>query len=75
MDLTSLSDTEKMVVTGAVSTLVALLTGRTLRRLLLLPFKLLSEHTKTQEDDLIVQEAARDLGLPPDAAPDDSIKK
>lgn len=56
------------VMAGAGATLLALLTGKTFRRLLLLPFKLISAKTSTEEDDLLVQEAARDLGLPDDAA-------
>jgi hypothetical protein len=42
--------------------------GKTIRRLLLLPLKLIAAKTKTKEDDLIVEEAARDLGLAPDSA-------
>jgi hypothetical protein len=53
---------------GAGSAVLAILTGKTFRRLLLLPFKLISKKTKTKEDDLLVQEAARDLGLSEDAA-------
>jgi hypothetical protein len=40
---------------------------------LLLPFKLISRKTKTIEDDLLVREAARDLGLSEDAGPE--VKK
>lgn len=57
-----------IIIAGAGSALLALLTGKTLRRLLLLPFKLIAAKTSTKEDDLIIQEAAKDLGLPDDAA-------
>ena len=67
IDLTLLS-LKNTIILGAGSALLALLTGKTLRRLLLLPFKLLSQKTKTKEDDLLVEEAAKDLGLPADAA-------
>lgn len=53
---------------GLGSALLAILTGKTLRRLLLLPFKFIAHKTKTKEDDLLVKEAARDLGLSDDAA-------
>ena len=68
LDLTNLTEVRTIILMGAGSALLAILTGKTIRRLLLLPFKLISEKTKTKEDDLIVEEAARDLGLPADAA-------
>jgi hypothetical protein len=76
MDLSNISLTDKQQVymiigMGLGSAVLAILTGKTLRRLLLLPFKLISRKTKTKEDDLLVQEAARDLGLSADAAPED----
>ena len=76
MDLLNISLTDKqqlytIILMGLGSAVLAILTGKTFRRLLLLPFKLLSKKTKTKEDDLLVQEAARDLGLPEDAGPGD----
>lgn len=68
INLTSINSLGIMIMAGVGSALLALLTGKTIRRLLLLPLKLLAAHTKTHEDDLIVKEAARDLGLAPDAA-------
>jgi hypothetical protein len=68
MDLTSLLTLKTALIAGAGSALLALLTGKTVRRLLLLPFKLVASKTSTKEDDLIVEEAAKDLGLPTDAA-------
>jgi len=68
IDLTSIDSLGMIVMAGVGSALLALLTGKTIRRLLLLPLKLLAARTKTHEDDLIVKEAARDLGLEPDAA-------
>ena len=56
------------LITGAGAIILALLTGKTFRRLVLLPFKLLASKTRTEEDDLLVEEAARDLGLPENAA-------
>lgn len=75
LDLTNLLTWKNILIGGAGSTLLALLTGKTLRRLLLLPLKLISAKTKTKEDDLLIQEVARDLGLPEDAGkviPEDS---
>jgi hypothetical protein len=74
IDLTSLLTLKNMIIAGAGSTLLALLTGKTFRRLLLLPFKKLAEKTKTDEDDLLIKEAARDLGLPEDAGPEKEDK-
>jgi hypothetical protein len=68
IDLTSGNSIGIMIMAGVGSALLALLTGKTIRRLLLLPLKLLAAKTKTHEDDLIVEEAARDLGLAPDSA-------
>ena len=68
--LTQLSEWSNIIVMGLGSAVLAILTGKTFRRFLLLPFKLISLKTKTKEDDLLVQEAARDLGLPEDAAPE-----
>lgn len=75
MDLSNISLTDKqqlytIIGMGLGSAVLAILTGKTFRRFLLLPFKLLSRKTKTKEDDLLVQEAARDLGLSEDAAPE-----
>ena len=74
--LTQLSEWRTIIVMGLGSAVLAILTGKTFRRFLLLPFKLISRKTKTKEDDLLVQEAARDLGLSEDAAPEvrDDIK-
>ena len=81
MDLPNISLTDKqqlytIIGMGLGSAVLAILTGKTFRRFLLLPFKLISRKTKTKEDDLLVQEAARDLGLSEDAAPEvrDDIK-
>jgi hypothetical protein len=63
INLTSFMDLRNILLMGLGSAVLAILTGKTLRRLLLLPFKLISRKTKTKEDDLIVQEAARDLGI------------
>jgi len=68
--LTQLSEWRNIILMGLGSAVLAILTGKTLRRLLLLPFKLISRKTKTIEDDLLVQEAARDLGLSEDAGPE-----
>jgi hypothetical protein len=68
--LTLLKKLHTIIGMGLGSMVLAILTGKTLRRLLLLPFKLISRKTKTIEDDLLVREAARDLGLHDDAAPE-----
>jgi hypothetical protein len=56
-----------LLASGGV-VLASLIAGKTMKRLLLLPFKFIVSKTKTQEDDLILSEAAKDLGLPEDAA-------
>lgn len=71
--LTQLSEWRNIILMGLGSAVLAILTGKTFRRLLLLPFKLISRKTKTIEDDLLVREAARDLGLSEDAGPE--VKK
>lgn len=68
--LTQLSEWRNIILMGLGSAVLAILTGKTFRRFLLLPFKLISKKTKNKEDDLLVQEAARDLGLSEDAAPE-----
>lgn len=68
--LTQLSEWRNIILMGLGSAVLAILTGKTFRRFLLLPFKLISKKTRTKEDDLLVQEAARDLGLSEDAAPE-----
>lgn len=68
--LTQLSEWRNIILMGLGSAVLAILTGKTFRRLLLLPFKLISRKTKTIEDDLLVREAARDLGLSEDAGPE-----
>jgi hypothetical protein len=70
ISLTQLNELSTVILMGLGSAALAILTGKTLRRLLLLPFKLISEKTETKEDDLLVQEAARDLGLSDDAGPE-----
>lgn len=71
--LTQLSEWRNIILMGLGSAVLAILTGKTFRRFLLLPFKLISTKTKTVEDDLLVREAARDLGLSEDAGPE--VKK
>ena len=68
IDLTNLATVPNILIAGAGSAVLALLTGKTLRRLLLLPFKLIAAKTSTKEDDVLVEEAAKDLGLPSDAS-------
>ena len=58
----------QLIMAGLAAALSAALMGKTLKRLILLPFKLLASKTKTREDDVIVAEAARDMGLDPTAA-------
>lgn len=55
-------NTVLMLALGGVVT--ALLTGKTLRRLLLLPFELLAKKTANKTDDKLVEEARKDLGVP-----------
>lgn len=64
-------NTALMLSLGGVVT--ALLTGKTLRRLLLLPFELISKKTETKIDDKLVEEARKDLGVT-DATVEDKDK-
>lgn len=51
-----------MVALAGVAT--ALLTGKTVRRLLLLPFEWVASKTGSKIDDKLVDEARKDLGVP-----------
>lgn len=68
MDLTTLLEYKTLLIGALGSMLVALLGGKGLRRLLLLPLKLIANKTQTKEDDLILEDVAKDLGLPENAA-------
>ena len=61
-------DINTLIVAGLAGILTTLLSGKFLRRLILLPFKFLVAKTKTKEDDRLVEEAALDLGLDESAA-------
>ena len=68
MDLTNWAQYKTMIAAGVGSALVTLFAGKTIRRILLLPFKLAVARSKNKEELLILKEAAKDLGLPEDAA-------
>jgi len=57
-------DINTLIMLGLGGVATALLTGKTFRRLLLLPFELLSRKTSTKIDDKLVEEARKDLGVP-----------
>lgn len=61
-----------MVALAGVAT--ALLTGKTLRRLLLLPFEWAASKSASKTDDKLVAEARKDLGIP-DGTLDEGEKK
>lgn len=62
----------KTLAIGALGSLgVALLTGKAARRVLLLPLRMLAKKTATKEDDIIVEEAEKDLGLEHDKREDE----
>lgn len=46
--------------------LLALLTGRTFRRILIWPFKWIAAKTQNKKDDQLIEDAHHDLGLPPE---------
>jgi hypothetical protein len=56
-------DLETLLMAGLVGAVTALLTGKTFRRILLLPFEWISGRTGTRVDDKLVEEARRDLGV------------
>ncbi len=60
-----------VALAGAV---MALLTGKTVRRLLLLPFEWIASRTSSKTDDKLVDEARHDLGVP-DATLDNEKKE
>lgn len=57
-------DWKTLAISGLAGVVTALLTGKTLRRLLLLPFEFISHKTQTRVDDKLVEEARKDLGVP-----------
>jgi hypothetical protein len=57
-------DIKQLIVVGLVGVGTALLTGKTFRRILLLPFEWISRKTHSKVDDKLVDEARRDLGVP-----------
>ena len=57
-------DIKTVLMVGLAGVVTALLTGKTLRRLLLLPFELLAKKTANKTDDKLVEEARKDLGVP-----------
>jgi hypothetical protein len=61
-------DINTLIVAGLAGIAATLLSGKFLKRLILLPFKLIASKTKTKEDDKLVEEAAHDLGLDESAA-------
>lgn len=56
-------DLKQALLTGATAAILALATGKMLRRLLLLPFKKIVEKTQNREEALLLDEAVQDLGL------------
>lgn len=56
-------DFETLLAVGLVGAVSALLTGKFLRRLLLLPFEFISKKTNTKIDDKLLEEARKDLGV------------
>lgn len=58
-------DWNTILMTGLVGAVSTLVMGRTLRRLLLLPFEWWARKTENKLDDQIVADAERDLGIEP----------
>ena len=59
--------------TAAIAPIVgSLLIGKTLRRLVLMPFEYLSKRTATKLDDQVIADAAVDLGITPTRFDNDS---
>lgn len=58
-----LSQWKTLLMAAMGGAVVALLTGKLVRRLLLLPFEYLSSRTSSKVDDKLVEEARKDLGV------------
>ena len=66
-------DIKTLGMVALAGVVTALLTGKTFRRLLLLPFEWAASKTSSKTDDKIVDEARKDLGVP-DATLDEKEK-
>jgi hypothetical protein len=67
-------DINTILMVALAGVVTALLTGKTFRRLLLLPFEWISSKTGSKVDDKLVEEARKDLGIP-DATHTEEDKK
>ena len=61
----TLDDLKQLAVPAFIAIGTTLLMGRTLRRLILLPFEWLARNTENKIDDQIVSDATQDLGIDP----------
>lgn len=57
-------DINTILMLGLGGVVTALLTGKTFRRLLLLPFEYLARRSDNKADDKLIEEARKDLGIP-----------
>lgn len=63
-------DIETVLMVGLAGAVSALLTGKFLRRLLLLPFEYLTKQTNNKIDDKLLEEARKDLGVTDSTLPE-----
>lgn len=68
-------DINQLLMVALIGAVTALLTGKTFRRILLLPFEWVSRKTKTKVDDTLVQEAQKDLGVDSPTIPHEPEEK
>lgn len=68
-------DIQQMLMVALIGAVTALLSGKLVRRLLLLPFELISRKTENKIDDKLVEEARQDLGVPDSTLPEKGKKE
>lgn len=64
---------QKLLEAGFLALLGSLLMGRTLKRLILLPFEYLAKRTSNTIDDQIIADAEQDAGIEPTQFADNKI--
>lgn len=57
-------DLSTAAMAAGAGILAALVAGKTIRRIILLPFEWLASKTESRIDDKIVEQAEEDLGIP-----------
>lgn len=60
-------DIKQMLMVAGAGIVVALLSGKAVRRILLLPFEWIASRTSNKIDDKIIDDAQKDLGIEGDS--------